>query len=194
RSIAPSTLANNHSNGYQQLSDLGVYRPSDFGEVVSYNLTLRTTDTLDQSVTHAYTSFVQKICGDQLEAFGSFMFMHNKSESFLNGQPLRNSTGVLIPSALNFAGTDAMGNALYTPNLGLQAPYTPFQESINGNTTSGVGRLTAAKRSQSHPLIFTNDNDFYRLLGGLKSQITDADHGNWYAEGTANYSHYQTTF
>src|SRR4029077_11511831 len=161
RSIAPSTLANNHSNGYQQLSDLGVYRPSDFGEVTAYNLTLRTTDTLDQSVTHAYTSFIQKICGDQLEAFGSFLFIHNKSESFLNGQPLSNATGVLIPSALNFAGVDPnTGMAMYTPNLGLQAPYTPFQESINGNTTSGAGRLTAANRYQNNPRIFDNDNDF----------------------------------
>ncbi len=79
-------------------------------------------------------------------------------------------------------------------NTGLRAPYTPFQLSIDGNTISGPFRLTAANRYQSNPRIFTNDSDFYRLLGGLKSQITDADHGNWYAEGTFHYSHYSIDF
>jgi iron complex outermembrane receptor protein len=181
---------NTFSNGYQQLSNLGVYRAASFAEITSYNLTLKTTDTLDQSVTHAYTSFDQKICGDQLEAFGSFMFMHNKSESFLNAQPLSNATGVVIPSAFN---VDPNTGALVA-NTGLRAPYTPFDLTIDGNTAAGPFRLIAANRYQTNPRVFTNDNDFYRLLGGLKSQITDADHGNWYAEGTANYSHYQTTF
>jgi iron complex outermembrane receptor protein len=181
---------NTFSNGYQQLSALGVYRPASFAEVTSYNLTLETTDTLDQSNTDAYASFDHKICGNQLEAFGSFMFSHHHSEQDLNAQPLSNGTGVVIPSDFN---VDPNTGAL-VPNTGLRAPYTPFQLTIDGNTNSGPYRLIAANRYQTNPRRFTNDNDFYRLLGGLKSQITDADHGNWYAEGAVHYSHYEITF
>ena len=118
------------------------------------------------------------------------MFAHIHTENDLNAQPLSNSSGVLIPSAFNYNPATGM----LEPNTGLQAPYTPFELSIDGNTTSGPYRLTAANRYQSNPRVFTNDSDFYRLLGGLKSQITDADHGNWYAEGTAHYSHYSIDF
>jgi iron complex outermembrane receptor protein len=190
RSIPVSTLPDGSSNGYQQLSDLGIYRPASTGEVAQYDLSLKPTSTLDKSRQHAYAFFDHKICGDQLEAFGDFLFAHNHTESDLNAQPLSNSTGVVIPSEFNVDPNT--GNLVM--NTGLKAPYTPFDLSIDGNTAAGLYRLTAANRYQSNPRRFTNDSDFYRLLGGLKSQITDAQHGNWYAEGAVSYSHYSTDF
>jgi iron complex outermembrane receptor protein len=200
--VAPHSLAIDSNNpnlmaqtsdGYNQLVNAGAYRVSSTAEVAMYDLSQKPTSTLDKSRQHAYAFFDHKICGDQLEAFGDFLFAHNHTESDLNAQPLSNSTGVRVPSAFN-AVPQPDGSYTIEANTGLQAPYTPFDLSIDGNTVSGPFRLTAANRYQSNPRRFTNDSDFYRLLGGLKSQITDAQHGNWYAEGAVSYSHYSTDF
>ena len=196
-STAPAT--DGHANGYQQLRDLGGYRLSSTGEVFSYDLSFKPTSTLDESSSTAYASFEHKICGDQLVAFGNFLFAHNHSESDLNAQPLSNGTGVVILGTQRVIPglPDANGNPtslLVAENRGSPAPYTPFQESIDGNTLAGQFRLTAANRYQTNPRRFTNDNNFYRYLGGLKSQLTDADHGNWYTEAATYYSNYQLTF
>jgi iron complex outermembrane receptor protein len=201
RSIPISDLPNGHSNGYGQLAEAvngSVYRPSSIGEVVTYNLSTKPTSTLDKAREHAYAFFDHKICGDQLEAFGDFLFAHVHTESDLNAQPLSNATGIRVPSAFNDIVThlpDGTRVDTIVPNTGLQAPYTPFDLSIDANTTAGPYRLTAANRYQiAGPRRFTDDSDFYRLLGGLKSQITDAQHGNWYAEGAVSYSHYSIDF
>jgi iron complex outermembrane receptor protein len=176
--------------GYGSMPD--AYRPSSLDEILSYDLSQLPTSTLDISNTSAYASFTHKICGDGLEAFGSFMYAHNHNESRLNAQPLSNNTGVII---LGTERVDPNTGELVPEDRGPPAPYTPFQLSIDGNTSSGAHRLLALQRYQKrgsvfNPRVFTQDNDFYRLLGGLRSQITGPEHGNWFAEGAVQYSHY----
>jgi len=190
------------SNGYQQMTPTppGAYRKSSLAEVTSYDLSQRPTSTQDESSSTAYASFEHKICGDQLVAFGNFLFAHNHSEFDLNAQPLSNGTGVVILGTERavFDHFDPISGApifIFVPeDRGPAAPYSPFQQSIDSNTLTSNARLTAANRYQTNPRRFTNDNDFYRYLGGLKSQITDADHGNWYTEAATYYSNYQLTF
>src|SRR6266404_6832947 len=192
-SIPVSTLANGRSNGYQQMSPTppGAYRRSSTAEIISYDLSQKPTSTLDESSSTAYASFEHKICGDQLVAFGNFLFAHNHSESDLNAQPLSNNTGVIVLGSFR---VDPATGLLVPENRGPPAPFSVFQLSADANTGFGKYRLIEANRYQTNPRRFTNDNDFYRYLGGLKSQLTDADHGNWYTEGAVYYSNYQLTF
>ncbi len=192
-SIPVSTLANGASNGYQQMSPTppGAYRRSSTAEIISYDLSQKPTSTLDESSSTAYASFEHKICGDQLVAFGNFLFAHNHSESDLNAQPLSNNTGVVVLGSFR---VDPNSGLLIPENRGPPAPFSVFQLSADANTGFGKYRLIEANRYQTNPRRFTNDNDFYRYLGGLKSQLTDADHGNWYTEGAVYYSNYQLTF
>ena len=74
---------------------------------------------------------------------------------------------------------------LYRENRG--APrFNPFPLSIDGNTSGGSNLLIAANRFQDHPGTFEDTSDFYRILGGLRSQINK----DWFAEGAFYYSHY----
>jgi iron complex outermembrane recepter protein len=196
-SIAPPPAASGTANPGQYAQMPLAYRFSPNGttssnrEVVTYDLSFKPTSTLDLSSSTAYASFEHKICGDQLVAFGNFLFAHNHSEYDLNAQPLSNATGVVILGTMRI---NPLTGLIVPENRGAPAPYSPFQLSIDSNTLTGNYRLFANNRYQTNPRRFTNDNDFYRYLGGLKSQLTDADHGNWYTEAAAYYSNYQITF
>ena len=192
------------SNGFQQLAAINpgqgpLYRhaiavdPADGlpNEILAYDLSLVPTSTLDESSSTAYASFSHKICGDQLVAFGNFLFAHNHNEQDLNAQPLSNANGVVI---LGSKRVDPNTGLFVPENRGAPAQFNPFDLSIDPSTAGGQYRLIAANRYQTNPRRFTNDNDFYRYLGGLKSQITDADHGNWYTEAATYYSNYTLTF
>ena len=202
--VAPGSIITSGatSTGYQQLSAINpgqgpLYRPATFGvnhgpdDIAMYDLSQKPTNTLDESSSTAYASFSHKICGDQLEAFGNFLFAHNHNESNLNAQPLSNGTGVIILGSFR---VDPNSGLVVPENRGAPAQFNPFDLSLDANTLVNPHRLTAANRYQTNPRRFTNDNDFYRYLGGLKSQITDADHGNWYTEAATYYSNYQLTF
>ena len=188
--IAPPAV-NGPANPGQYAQMPNAYRQSSQAELITYDLSAKPTSTLDLSSTTAYTSFLHKICGDQLQAFGNFLFAHNHSENDLNAQPLSNANGVVILGTMR---VDPNTGALVAENRGPPAPYSPFNLSIDSNTLTGQYRLFANNRYQTNPRRFTNDNDFYRVLGGLRSQLTDAQHGNWNLEGAAYYSHYGITF
>jgi iron complex outermembrane recepter protein len=192
-SIAPPAAGTANQGQYAQMPNAYHTAPAGTGPggIQSYDLSRIPTSTLDLSSTTAYTSFLHKICGEQLEAFGNFLFAHNHSENDLNAQPLNNGSGVVILGTMR---VDPNTGLLVPENRGPPAPYSPFNLSIDTNTTSGDFRLFANNRYQTNPRRFTNDNDFYRVLGGLRSQLTDAQHGNWTLEGAAYYSHYGITF
>ncbi len=56
-------------------------------------------------------------------------------------------------------------------------------------STRSLARLSG-NRFQDHPRTFEDSSDFYRLLGGLRSQINK----DWFAEGAAYYSHYTINY
>jgi iron complex outermembrane receptor protein len=149
--------------------------------ILGFNLSTQRTSTLDLANTSAYSSFSHQIFGRQLELFGDFLYTRNHSTSYQNAQPLSNATGVVIPAG--HVGTDLdLNSATYDPTI-----WNPFNRQIDASTaTAGPRRLMAANRYQSNPRIFTNDSNFYRILGGLGSQITPG----WMAEAAASYSHY----
>lgn len=160
------------------------YRPVSQTTVTNFNLSTQPTSTLDISNTNAYASFTHQIFGKQLELFGDFLYTHNHNASYLNAQPLSNSTGVVIPAGR--VGTiDDVNDPNYVPGV-TNTIYNPFNRQIDGTTLSGAGRLIAAARYQANPRIFVDDSNFYRFLGGLRSQITP----DWMTEVATYYSHY----
>ncbi len=159
--------------------------PQAYNQVPSlaplFDLSKLPTTTVDISNTNAYASFTHQIFGKQLELFGDFLFAHNHNQSFLNGQPLNNGTGVII---LGSERVDPTTGLLVPEDRGAPAPFNPFQLSIDSNTLGGTYRLFANQRFQNKPREFTNDSTFYRFLGGLRSEISK----DWSVEGAWYYS------
>ena len=166
---------------------LGTFAPASVAEVTSFDLSTQPTNTLQVENTDLYGSFSHQICGKQLEAFGSLLYAHNESANYLNAQPLSNATGVEILGSFR---VDPLTGAIVAENRGSPAEFNPFQLSIDGQTLAGPNRNIIGNRYQTNPRIFTQNSDFYRVLGGLKSQINK----DWYVEGAAYYSHYGLNF
>jgi iron complex outermembrane receptor protein len=155
--------------------------------IQTFDLARIPNSTLDQQRTNINASLSHQIFGKQLELFGNMMYANDHSESFLNGQPLSNGTGVII---LGSQRVDPNTGLIVAENRGPAAMWNPFQESIDGNTLAGRYRLFANQRYQTNPRIFTQTANFYRFLGGLRSQITP----DWNFETAAFYSRYDIEF
>jgi iron complex outermembrane receptor protein len=189
----------------------GSYTPVSGAFVAGYDLSKIPTSTLDVSDTNAYASFTHQIFGKQLEIFGDFLYTHNHNLSFLNAQPISNASQppVTILGSMRVDPnpiTNPSGTVLIPENRGAPAPYNPFQESIDGfSTGAGANTLIALNRYNAfngaggigtlnaltiNPRTFTNDGSFYRILGGIRSQINK----DWFAEVATYYSHYEISF
>lgn len=183
--IAPPAAGAANQGQYAQIPQAYTQVPQ--AAVTSFDLSTQPTNTQDIKNTNAYAAFTHQIFGKQLELFGDFLYSNNHNESRLNAQPLNNGTGVVILGSLR---VDPVTGALVAENRGAPAPFNPFQLSIDGNTLTGRYRLFANARYQTNPRIFTDDSDFYRFLGGLRSEISK----DWTAETAAYYSHYGIDF
>lgn len=167
---------------YQNPALMGTYNPASFGTITSFDLSTLPTVTQAQRGTSVNASFTHDIFGKQLELFGDFLYSHNVSWVQLNAQPLSNGTGVVILGSFRI---DPITGAVVAENRGAPAQFNPFQLSIDGNTLAPpANRLTIANRYQDHPRGITEDANFYRLLGGIRSQITK----DWSAEVAGYYS------
>ena len=155
--------------------------------ITSFDLARIPNSTLDQQRTNINGSFDHQIFGHQLELFGNVMYANNHSESFLNGQPLSNGTGIIILGSFR---VDPATGAIVAENRGPAAKWNPFMESIDGNTLSGRYRLFANQRYQTNPRIFDQTANFYRFLGGLRSQINP----DWMIEAATFYSKYDIEY
>jgi iron complex outermembrane receptor protein len=120
-----------------------------------------------------------------LELFGDFLFAKNHNLSFLNAQPLSNGTGVVVPAGRVGTNNDVSSPG-YVPGV-TNTIYNPFSVQIDQNFTDG---LFAENRFQSHPREFEDDSTFYRVLGGIRSQISS----NWNVESAAYYSKYNIAY
>ena len=155
--------------------------------IQTFDLATKPNSTLDQQRTNINASLSHQIFGKQLELFGNLMYANNHSNNFLNAQPLSNGTGVII---LGSQRVDPLTGLITAENRGPAAMWNPFQESIDGNTLSGRYRLFANQRYQTNPRIFDQTANFYRFLGGLRSQITP----DWMFETAAFYSRYDIEY
>jgi iron complex outermembrane recepter protein len=156
--------------------------------ITSFDLSTKPNSTLDQQRTNINASFDHQIFGKQLEFFGNIMYANNHSESFLNAQPLSNGTGVIILGSFRVDPTT--GTTVIPENRGAPAQWNPFMESIDSNSLSGRYRLFANNRYQTNPRIFDQTANFYRFLGGLRSQINS----DWMIEAATFYSKYDIEF
>ncbi len=154
----------------------GIYTPASTVQVFGFDLSKVPTSTLEQRNTDLLGSFTHDIFGKQLEVFGDVMYANNNNFSQLNGQPLSNRTGVVVPGfALVTNPANPMGPLV--PN----GVFNPFTSTFDAFSTGSVGN-----RYQVQPRTFQDTSDFYRLLGGLRSQLNK----DWFAEAAYYYSHY----
>ncbi len=114
-----------------------------------FDLSQRTNITLDQNRTNVFASADRELIGKHVVAFADFLYASNYSQSALNAQPLNTTSGfgVVIPAG---------------------SPYNPFNGTING---ANAGQVTVNNRFVNVPRVFRNDNDFYRIVAGLKGEI-----------------------
>lgn len=160
------------------------YNAAQLNEVLNFNLANVPTNTLDTSRTNVIVSASHQIFGKQLEMFGNFLYSNSDFRSYLNAQPLSNGTGVIIPAG--HVGTDLDPNSpTYDPTI-----YNPFNYQIDSSTLSGANRTQVSQRYTFAPRIFDNQNNLYRFLGGLRSQINQ----DWMFETAAYYSKYDINF
>ncbi len=178
-SIPPPATGSANQGQYFQIPQ--AYDQVSFGQILAFDLSKLPTSTLDISNTNAYASVEHQIFGKQLELFSNFLYAKNHNESFLNGQPLNNGTGVII---LGSQRVDPVSGLLVPEDRGAPAPFNPFQMSIDGNNLSGDFRLFANQRFQNKPRRFDDESSFYRVLVGLRSQISK----DWTAEAAIYYS------
>jgi iron complex outermembrane receptor protein len=173
----PTTRSgNNILGGNTRPLPAGVYNYATFAQITAFDLSRLPTSTLQQSNQNVIASFTHDIFGKRLELFGDFLYAYDHNTSFLNGQPLSNNTGIVIPAG-RAAITNADGSV--TPAI-----FNPFNFAIGANT------FTVAQRFQTNPRIFTDDTNFVRLLGGLRSQITK----DYTFETAYFYSNYAVNF
>jgi len=180
--IAPPAVPPGTAGQYAQIPQAYMNVPS---LSALFDLSKLPTTTLDIHNTDAYASMEHQFFGKQLEFFGNFLYAHNTNESFLNGQPLNNGTGVIILGSQRVLVDPNTGvQSLAPEDRGAPAPFNPFQLSIDGNTLFGPYKLFANNRFQNKPRRFDDTSNFYRILGGLRSQISK----DWTAEAAVYYS------
>ncbi len=169
------------------------FQPITLGQSFSYNLGQVPTSTLDTARTNVIASASHQIVGKQLEIFGNFLYANSDYQSFLNAQPLNTASQVLILGSVrtnpNFDPSlpESPSNVRFIPeDRGPPAPFNPFQETLD----SASNNFIANRYNATNPRIFDNENNFYRFLGGIRSQITP----DWTFEAAGYYSKYDISF
>jgi iron complex outermembrane receptor protein len=134
------------------------------------NLTQYNGITLDEDRLNFYGSVERSILDKFLNVFGSFIYSQNYSQSFLAPQPV---------------STNSSPDPTENMTIPIGSPYNPFNATIGdgagtlGNTTAklngtevSAGNLVVTNRFLSDPRVFRNDTDFYRVVAGIKGELT----------------------
>jgi len=168
------------AQGFQAITQY--YHEETGGKPFSFNLALRPTLTLDTARTNVVASATHQIFGKQLEIFGNFLFQNADFQSFLNGQPVSTNdtpeSAVIIPAGC--PGLTNVNDPAYIAGVN-NAIFNPFNAQIDP-----LSNLYVPNRYINYPRIFDNTNNFYRFLGGIRSQITP----DWTFETAGYYSKY----
>jgi len=166
------------------------YRPSSADEFLNYDISRVPTSTLDIARTNAIASFNHQVFGKQLELFGNFIYANSDYQNVLNAQPVTTGNGVIIPPGR--VGLTDVTDPAYDPDpvTGNSQIWNPFNYQIDATTSGGPNRTVVNQRYQGRPRIFDNTNNFYRFLGGIRSQINE----DWMFETAGYYSKYDINY
>jgi iron complex outermembrane receptor protein len=202
-SLAPGVNAPPGGSQYtiQQLVAMGVYVPKTSAQAFQA-LNLANAQTLIQSLKRysAMANWEHKIFDDKLVAFGNVLYTHTATWSSLNGQPL-------VPYLqdpwvdLNVFGYLSSPPPAGTTFVPVTAPGNPFsqtflddgqsvKESAPGNGDGSGYEILARERFLNYPRLYQNASDMYRIVGGLKGDISEDYH--W--EMAANINRYTLAF
>ena len=157
-----------------------------FGDRFDYNLAKVPTSTLARQHTSAIASATHQVFGKQLELFGNFLYSTADTQSVANAEPLSTSDGVIIPAGR--VGLTDVNDPAYNPGVN-NTIFNPFNYQIDTTTAIFRNRTVVNNRYQVAPLLLDNTNNFYRFLGGVRSELTE----DWTIESAAYYSKYDTS-
>jgi iron complex outermembrane receptor protein len=195
---APPTTTGGYT--LQQLLTMGVYTPLTTTQAF-HAFNLANGETLSGALKRytAMANFDHKIFGDNLVAFGSVLAANTKTWSQLNAQPI-------VPYLQDpWIDVNVMGSSTPPPAgvtyIPVSASTNPFSqsfvdmgqttpESAPGNGDGGGYEILPRARFIQYPRLYQNDSTLYRVVGGLKGDITPDIH--W--EGAADLNRYTLAF
>jgi iron complex outermembrane receptor protein len=143
------------------------------------------------------TNMEHKIFGNALQGFATVLVSNTHTFSQLNAQPLVpylldpfiwvNDFGggsYPPPTGVNYAPTSIPGNPFSQQFIDQGAASAITPESGPGNGDGSGSDVFIRDRYINHPRQYINDSMFYRIVGGLKGDITDDIH--WEAAADIN--------
>ncbi len=182
----------------QQLVANGTYIPeSATNQFQTFNLANDETLFGYKKEYGAMANIEHKIFGDKLVGFSDIIVSHSYTWSSLNAQPV-------VPfvqdawtdiNVEGFSSSPPPAGVTYIPNT---APTNPFSQAFLDQNQSvpgpgGVGsgeEILARARFIAYPRVYEQDADLFRIVGGLKGDITEDIH--W--EGAANIDRYSLNY
>jgi len=196
---APPTTPGGYT--IDQLVAMGVYIPkTGTQQFQTFNLAAGETLLGDLKRYSASATFEHKIFGDNLVGFGDIIASHTYTGSQLNAQP--NVPYLEDPwidvNVIGLPGSPPPAGVAYVP---VTAPGNPFnqawldQNQATPESQPGYGdgsgyEVLARSRFVQYPRIYQQDAQLYRVVGGLKGDITPDLH--W--EMAANIDRYDLNF
>ena len=203
--LAPGVAAPPTGGQYslQQLLTMGVYQPLTAAQdFQAFNLA--NGETLIGSLKRysAMVNMEHKIFGDSLVAFGNVIFSNTKTFSQLNAQPLVpylldpwiavNTYGFSYPppTGVNYAPTNIPGNPFSTTYLDQGSAGKLVPESGPGYADGSGVDIFIRDRYTNHPRQYIDSSTLYRVVGGLRGDITPDIH--W--EMAADINRYELSY
>jgi iron complex outermembrane recepter protein len=145
-----------------------------------FDLSRQPTSTLLENNQNVTASFTHSLLGKGLELVGDVLYSNNHNEMFLNANPLE---------ASKFGGVVVIPAGHVSSGPGDPTIYNPFDFAIDGRNNPNLP-VAVYNRYVNYPREFTNDTNFIRLLGGLRSQIGK----NYSFEAAYYYSSYNIAY
>ena len=201
--LAPGVNAPPGGGNYtiQQLVAMGIYVPkTGTQQFETFNLANNETLIGYKKEYGAMMNLEHKIFGDKLVGFADVIASHSYTWSSLNAQPV-------VPfledawtdiNVEGFASSPPPAGVTYVPYT---APGNPFSQAFldqnqsTPETAPGYGNgsgeeILARNRFLAYPRLYQNDAELFRVVGGLRGDITEDIH--W--EGAADINRYTLAY
>ena len=170
-----------------QLVSMGVYVPeSSTAQFQTFNLANNETLIGQLKRYSAMANFDHKIFGDNLVAFGNVLAARTVTQSQLNAQPVVPylEDAWVDVNVFGYPSSPPPAGTTYVP---VTSPGNPFSQAFldQGQTVAesqpgygdGSGEdINARARFIQFPRIYHNESDLFRVVGGLKGDITPDYH------------------
>ena len=175
----------------QQLIANGTYVPHTAADTFQH-FNLAKGETLFGSLKRysAMISMDHRIFGDKLVGYGNVIFANTKTESQLNAQPLVPFVSDPYTDVnVNIGVTPPPPGVTYVPYTASTNPFSQAYLDQTGDGVTGEG-VYARERITADPRKYQVDNNFFRIVGGLKGDISDDLH--W--DGAINLNRYELSY